>query len=112
MKRKPGMSRHLLTKFEDVAEKCSFAIALFTDDDFVVEEKNDQKSEYKQARPNVINEAGWFIGRLGKERLLILLKHGTKIHTDYDGVSRIQFKESIEEKFLDIQEELNAAGLL
>ena len=112
MMRKPGMSRALLTKFEEEAEKCSYAIAIFTPDDNILNIQNDKEIKYKQARPNVINEAGWFIGRLGKERLLILLKEGTAIHTDYDGVSRIQFRDNIEDKFLSIQEELRALKLI
>lgn len=111
MMAKPGMSRPLLTKFEDEASKCSFAFALFTPDDQVIQKNDNERTEYSQARQNVVNETGWFIGRLGKERLVILLKNGTKIHTDYDGVSRIQFKDSIDEKFLAIQEELKAVGL-
>jgi predicted nucleotide-binding protein len=50
------MSRPLTEKFEDEAQTCSFAFAIFTPDDEVV--KPDKP--YKQARPNVIYEVGWF----------------------------------------------------
>ena len=105
---KPGMSRPLIEKFEEEAQNCSFAFGLFTPDDEIVNASN----RYMQARPNVIYEVGWFIGRLGKHRVTLLLKHGTNIHSDLDGVSRIPFSDNVEDKFLDIQEELKAAKII
>lgn len=105
---KPGMSRPLIEKFEEEAQNCSFAFGLFTPDDEIVNASN----RYMQARPNVIYEVGWFIGRLGKHRITLLLKHGTNIYSDLDGVSRIPFSDNVEDKFLDIQEELKAAKII
>jgi predicted nucleotide-binding protein len=105
---KPGMSRPLIEKFEDEAQTCSFAFGLFTPDDEIINVTN----RYKQARPNVIYEVGWFIGRLGKHRVALLLKQGTNIHSDLDGVSRILFSDNVEDKFLDIQKELNGAKII
>lgn len=105
---KPGMSRPLIEKYEDNASLCSFAFAIVTPDD----EISLPAGNYHQARPNVIFELGWFVGRLGKHRVTILLKEGTQIHSDIDGVSRIQFRDNVEEKFLQIQSELNACGLI
>lgn len=81
---------------------------MLTKDDAV--EKENEK--LWQARPNVIFEAGWFIGKLGRKRILMLLQNGTNIHSDYDGVSRIQFNNDIREKFLEIKRELEAVQLL
>jgi predicted nucleotide-binding protein len=105
---KPGMSRTIIDKYEQYASSCSFAFALVTPDDEVV----DSKENYKQTRPNVIFELGWFVGRLGRQRVVILLKEGTQIHSDIDGVSRIQFRDNIEEKILQIKNELEACGLI
>jgi hypothetical protein len=105
---KPGMSRPLIEKFEEEAQTCSFAFGLFTPDDEIINSAN----HYKQARPNVIYEVGWFIGRLGKHRVALLLKQGTNIHSDLDGVSRIPFSDNVEDKFLDIQKELKAAKII
>jgi predicted nucleotide-binding protein len=101
---KPGMSRPLIEKYEDSASLCSFAFALVTPDDQIASPIGD----YHQARSNVIFELGWFVGRLGKHRVAILLKEGTEIHSDIHGVSRIQFRDNVEEKFLEIQRELSA----
>lgn len=108
MKSKPGMSRALLEKFENVAATCSMAFALITPDDQIT----NHEASYAQARPNVIFEAGWFVGRLGIPRICLLLKDGTTVHSDIDGISRIHFRENVEEKVIDIQRELEAVGLL
>jgi len=64
------------------------------------------KGDYSQARPNVIFELGWFYGRLGRDKVCILFKEGTEIHSDLHGVSRIQFRSSVSEKIEEIEKEL------
>ena len=108
MKKEAGMSSALLKKFKDVAASCSFAFALLTPDDKVINGTNS----YSQARPNVIFEAGWFVGRLGIPHVCLLLKDGTYVHSDIDGISRIGFRDNIEEKVIDIQKELQAVGII
>ena len=108
MMRKPGMSRAILEKFEDAAATCSMAFALITPDDQIT----NREAPYYQARQNVIFEVGWFVGRLGIPRVCLLLKDGTTVHSDIDGISRIHFRENVEEKVIDIQRELEAVGLL
>jgi predicted nucleotide-binding protein len=106
---KPGQSQTTIEKFEKLAETCSYAISLLTPDDSV---SNNLSGVCDQARPNVIFETGWFAGRLGRERVLLLLKEGTKIHSDFDGINQVRFRDSVEEKFRDIQAELETAGLI
>jgi hypothetical protein len=108
MMSKPGMSRALLEKFENSASTSVLAFAILTPDD----EITNHDRPYYQARPNVIFEAGWFVGRLGIPRVCLLLKDGTTVQSDIDGISRIHFRENIEEKVLEIQRELDAAELL
>ncbi|VGO23334.1 TIR domain-containing protein [Pontiella sulfatireligans] len=107
MMSKPGMSRALLDKFEHTASACALAFALITPDDEIA----NHATPYHQARPNVIFEAGWFVGRLGIPRVCLLLKDGATVQSDIDGISRIQFQNNIEEKVLEIQRELEAIGL-
>lgn len=104
-----GKSAPTIQKFEEHAQACSFAIALFTRDDTITPKIGEA---YWQARPNVIFETGWFVGRLGKERVLILLQEGVKIYSDFDGVNRIQFRDDVRDEFRNIQTELAAAGLV
>lgn len=98
-----GGGRTLIEKFEQLAQDCSFAFVLLTPDDQVATGSGD----YTQARPNVIFELGWFYGRIGRGNVVMLLKEGTHIHSDLDGVSRIQFRENIEDKLLEIERELH-----
>lgn len=108
MKEKPGKGRTLIEKFEQEAQPATFAIALFSPDDFV----QAADADYVQARPNVIFELGYFYGRLGRGRVSILLKKGTKIHSDLEGINVIHFEESVEEKVADLERELRAANLV
>jgi predicted nucleotide-binding protein len=105
-----GQSKPILQKFEDAAAESSYAICIFTPDDLVQVRKDG--SRHDQARPNVIFETGWFVGRLGPSRVLLLVKHGAQLHSDFDGVSKIPFAASIEEQIIHINRELVAAGLL
>jgi predicted nucleotide-binding protein len=104
----PGRGRALIEKFEEEAQRAAFAFALITPDDFIQTPTGD----YAQARPNVLFELGWFYGRLGRERVCIIYKKGTSIHSDLDGVSRIEFVETLTEKLHEIERELLTARLL
>jgi predicted nucleotide-binding protein len=105
---KPGLSATTIEKFEENAKTCSYAVALFSKDDKIIK----SNEEYWQPRPNVIFETGWFVGRLGRERVLILLQDGVKIHSDFDGVNRISYQSDVDDKFRRIQAELEAARLI
>lgn len=72
----------------------------------------DGTEEYTQARPNVVFELGWVYGRLGRDRVCILFKKGTQIHSDLEGIERIEFNETVEEVVPAIERELKAAVLL
>jgi hypothetical protein len=100
--------RALIEKFEEEATSTTFALVLFTPDDLI----HAPGGQYPQARPNVIFELGWFYGRLGRSRVCMLFKEGTSIPSDLDGILRIQFKDSVEEAFVQLQRELEAAGLV
>jgi predicted nucleotide-binding protein len=104
----PGRGRTIIEKFEEEAQRATFAFVLMSPDDQVAV----AGGEYAQSRPNVIFELGWFYGRLGRERVCILFKKGTKIHSDLDGVSRIEFSSSVTEKIEEIERELVDAKVL
>ena len=100
--------RTLIEKFEQEAQRVTYAIILFTPDDLV----EISGTKYTQARPNVVFELGWFYGHLDRKRVCILFKKGTKIHSDLDGIMRIEFNDSVEEKILDVEKELKEAKLI
>ncbi|MCH8806412.1 MAG: nucleotide-binding protein [Planctomycetes bacterium] len=104
----PGKGRTLIEKFEEEALKASVAFALLTPDDVI----QASDGTYAQARPNVTFEIGWFYGRLGRNRVCLLLKKGSKIHSDLDGINRIEFQDSVLEVAVEIEKELRASGLI
>lgn len=104
-----GQSQPTIQKFENDASKCAYAIAMFTPDDAVM---NTKAGNCSQARPNVIFETGWFIGRLGKDRVLLLVKDGTQLHSDFAGMNRVEFHDDINHKFLEIKRELEASKVI
>lgn len=108
LREEPGIGRTLIEKFEQEAQKAIYAFVLFTPDDLI--EVSDGK--YTQARPNVIFELGWFYGKLGRGRVCILFKKGTKIHSDLDGISRIEFNQDVTEKVAEIEKELQEVDLI
>lgn len=108
LQKKPGKGRTLIEKFLEEAESASFAVALFTPDDVV----GKGEETYLQARPNTIFELGWFFGRLGRGRVCIFVQKGTEVLSDIKGLSVIYFKNSVDEKILELEEELKGAGLI
>jgi predicted nucleotide-binding protein len=98
----------LIEKFEAVAKDASYSVALMTPDDLVAA----GTGSVAQARPNVIFELGWFYGRLGRSRVTILMKKGTQIHSDLNGIVRIEFVDKVDECIVEFERELRGAGML
>ncbi len=100
----------IIEKFEKYATTCSYAFALFTPDDIVT----NGEQQYFQARPNVIFELGWFYANLGRSRVCILDQESeqSKIFSDLQGILRMQFKENISERYMEIERELKSVGII
>lgn len=105
---RPGKGRTIIEKFEEEARKARFVFAILTPDDLI----KGSFDEYRQSRPNVFFELGWFYGQIGRENVCILFKEGTKIHSDLEGISRIKFNEGIVDKFIEIERELKEAHII
>jgi len=98
----------VIEKFEHYAQTCNYAIAVFTPDD----EVTSGSEKYLQTRPNVIYELGWFCGRLGRSGVILLLKNGTSVFSDFGGILQKRFTRNISEKVLEIKMDLVVAGVL
>lgn len=103
------IGKTLIEKFEHYANTCAYAIAIFTPDDEVLD-KNGEK--YLQSRPNVIYELGWFCGRLGRKNVMLLLKEGTSIFSDFGGIVQKRFSKNVSEKISEIRNDLIECGIL
>ena len=99
--------RTIIEKFEEHSE-VGFAVALLTPDD-TGSLKGARGKPNPRARQNVIFELGFFIGRLGRERVCALVKGEPEIPSDYSGVAYIPLDDSGGWK-LSICRELKAAG--
>jgi predicted nucleotide-binding protein len=58
----------------------------------------------------VILEFGYFVGKLGRDRVTCLLKKPVEQPSDMQGIIYIRFNESLEEIRPEIVKELQAAG--
>lgn len=80
----PNMGRTIIEKFEDYTD-VAFAAVLLTPDDLGAL-KEEQDSLQPRARQNVVFEFGYFIGRIGRERVCALVKGDIEKPSDYEGV--------------------------
>ena len=69
-----------LEKYSDVGA----AILLFTNDD--VGKGNNENDYHPRARQNVVLEAGYFIGKLGREHVVMLADSDNEIPGDLSGM--------------------------
>jgi len=75
----PDKGRTIIDKLVEESNVSNYAIALLSPDDIV-------KDGSARARQNVILEIGYFLGKLGKERVRILKKGEIEIPSDLSGV--------------------------
>jgi predicted nucleotide-binding protein len=109
LREQPNKGRTLIEKFEDYAD-VGFAIVLLTPDD-KGGPTNCEASDLKpRARQNVVFELGYFIGRLGRNRVCALYLEGVEIPSDYSGVLYTKLDSSGAWR-LELAKELKAAGL-
>ena len=99
--------RTIIEKFEGYSD-VGFAVVLLTPDD--VGAPRDKQSELSpRARQNVISELGFFIGKLGRDRVCILKKQEVEMPSDCQGVVYTDFDDAGAWQMKVIQE-LKAAG--
>jgi predicted nucleotide-binding protein len=68
------------------------------------------KTAYPRPRQNVILEFGFFVGKLGRDRIACLLKKPVEQPSDMQGIVYMSFKDSLDEIGAEILKELKAAG--
>ena len=104
----PDQGRAIIEKFEDFANGAGFAVVLFTPDDegSLADETNGLEP---RARQNVIFELGYFIGKLGRDRVCVLVKGKVGMLSDYEGVLYILFDDNYGWQ-LKLVRELQSAG--
>ena len=102
---KISRSDTIIEKLEYYGSKACAAIILFTPDDFGQAKSEEEKKE--RARQNVVFEAGFFIGLLGRKNVILVLSDDSiELPGDLKGI--VYTKDSSE---LEISRELKGMGL-
>lgn len=106
----PSQGRTIIEKFTHFSN-VGFAVVLLSADDVAYAKSAGEASARHRARQNVILELGYFLGKLGRERVLALYEDGVdlEIPSDYQGVLFVPYDKSGSWKF-SLVKELNAAG--
>jgi predicted nucleotide-binding protein len=98
----PNLGRTIIEKLIDNAARCDSAVIVMTGDDIAGESE-------ARVRENVMHEVGFFQGRYGRNRVILLHEDGVNIPTNLSGVAYIPFpKGSVESAFHVLQRELKA----
>jgi hypothetical protein len=96
-------------KFEGLADEADAAIALATPDDLASTASGAEITQAR-ARQNVWVEVGWFWGRLGRNRVLLLVRGDVEIPSDLDGIEILKYTQSVLERDREIQSFLLQLG--
>lgn len=104
----------IIEKFERHAD-VGYAFILLTPDEVActvsqLDLPEQERNFEKRARPNVIFEFGYFVGRLGRSRVCCLHKGEVAIPSDLGGLVYKKINGSIDEQAYGIIRELKAAG--
>ncbi|ADB42928.1 TIR domain-containing protein [Spirosoma linguale] len=106
----PSKGLTIIEKFSDYSN-VSYAIVLLSADDLAhSKHENDEKSRYR-ARQNVILELGYFLGKLGRNKVLTLFEASKNIEipSDFSGVLYVPYDGNESWKFT-VAKELKAVG--
>jgi CAP12/Pycsar effector protein, TIR domain len=86
---KEDSARTLPEKFERLAAEVRGALAILTPDDLALALRTNTES--LRARQNVIVEVGWFWGKFGRGKCLLLVKGDVEMPSDLSGVEVHRF---------------------
>jgi len=104
----PNKGKTIIEKFTANSD-VSFAVVLLSADDIAYSAKEGQEKAKFRARQNVIFELGYFIGKIGRERVVALYENTNdfEIPSDYNGVLFVPYDDSGKWQF-ELVKELKA----
>ena len=104
---RPDEGNTIIEKIESNND-VDFAFVILTPDDKYLD--SDDKPHFRP-RQNVIFELGYFIAKLGRKRVCVLIKEGTaKVPSDISGIVYKKYINSVDECYRSILHELRNAG--
>ena len=101
---KPNRNRTIIEKIEYYSKDAGFAVILMSPDDTL--EVDGQI--YKQARQNVVLELGYFMAKLGRSNVCVLVKGDVEKPSDISGILHLPFSGNWK---TDLRMEMEAAGV-
>lgn len=112
--RQPDQGQTIIEKFEQNSD-VGYAFVLLTPDEMAYAMDQDSlpdsdRKKERRARPNVIFEFGYFVGRLGRSRVCCLYKGDVVLPSDLSGLVYKKIDESFDSQAFSIIKELKAAG--
>jgi len=109
---KPNAGRTIIEKFTDFSD-VSFAVVLLSPDDVAHERTASPEQAKFRARQNVILELGYFLGKLGRSRVVVLFnqEENFELPSDYSGVLFVPYEVSGRWQY-DLIRELKASGYI
>jgi predicted nucleotide-binding protein len=104
----------VIEKFEKHSD-VGYAFILLTPDEVAylkadAEKPDDQRKKENRARPNVIFEFGYFVGKLGRARVCCLYTGDVALPSDVHGMIYKRFGNSIDEVAYSVIKDLKASG--
>jgi len=109
----PSGSRTIVEKLEKYSD-VGYTFVILTVDDVFYQKKEVEElvveKRINRARQNVILEFGYFVGKLGRDKVCCLHKGDAELPSDMQGIVYVRFKESIEECRDMIIKELRKVG--
>jgi hypothetical protein len=109
LREQPSAGRTIIEKFVDFAD-VAYAVVLLTPDDRGGMIKDSFETQRPRSRQNVILELGYFLGKLGRNRVTALHIEDIEIPSDYSGVAFVGVDERGAWRH-ELARELKAAGL-
>lgn len=106
----PNRGRTIIEKFSYYSD-VSFAIILLSADDIAFSKNDNVENAKLRARQNVILELGFFLGKIGRENVVVIHEEvsNLEIPSDYQGVIYVPYDKNGNWK-LSIAKELKAVG--
>lgn len=105
---KPNAGKTIIEKFESHAE-VSFAVVLLSPDDMAFPFDSKPATAKPRPRQNVVLELGFFVGRLGRNRVCVLKRESLEFPSDFNGVVYSNYDEAGHWR-MEMARELKEAG--